>query len=90
MSRFFVQKWFEKLFFYLQLGFEIFLGKNISAKAASKMLVKLIPAVQEVPVRQVLGGGDGPEVGLDERREEKKIRKVFQEERRGDKNTKIF
>ena len=46
-------------------------------------------AVQEVPVRQVLVGGDGPEVGPDERREEEKIRKVFQEERRGDNFTHI-
>jgi hypothetical protein len=53
-------------------------------------LMKLTTAVQEVPVRQVLGGGDGPEVGPDEWREEKKIRKVFQEERRGDKNTNTF
>ncbi len=39
--------------------------------------------MQEVPVRQVFVGGDGPEVGLDERREAEKIREVFQEKRRG-------
>ncbi len=41
ISSFFVQKCLAKLFLYLQFGFVIFWQKNIGAKAASKMLVKL-------------------------------------------------
>ncbi len=54
-----------------------FWQKNIGAKAAHKILMKLTAGVQEMPIRQVLGGGYGPEVGSDQRREKEKIRKVF-------------
>ena len=42
-NSFFVQKSFEQLFLYLQVRFGFFWQKEIDAKAAHKMLVKLIP-----------------------------------------------
>jgi len=40
---FFIKKSFEQLFVYLHFGFVFFRQKNIGAKAAPKMLVKLTP-----------------------------------------------